>query len=312
MFDKHLAIVLFLTTVVVLCNAQTNQIQPTGNVGIGTTSPTALLDIRGRIVIENGGDAAIFTGTANQELNRYLSLFNSEERSSASGLRAGGILVSDSYSYANPGKNDLVVKGNIGVGVANPAYKLDVRGGGASISGTNPIISVNGFNNMLQLQNAGHSAIVYNPGEDTELMFGFHSNGNFYWGSKTNGYGMTLTKSGQLNVETSVSIGDKKVPGYTLSVDGKVAAKEINVTINGWADYVFKPHYQLRPLTELETYIKEHGHLPGIPSAQEVDKNGVDLGEMNRKLLEKVEELTLYILKQQETIDQLIEKTAHL
>lgn len=58
--------------------------------------------------------------------------------------------------------------------------------------------------------------------------------------------------------------------------------------------------------------IQPTGHLPGIPSAQEVDANGVDLGQMNRKLLEKVEELTLYILKQQDTINQLIEKTAHL
>ena len=68
-------------------------------------------------------------------------------------------------------------------------------------------------------------------------------------------------------------------------------------SLNGWADYVFESDYQMLSTEELEAYIKEHGHLPGVPSAEEVVENGLDLGEMNKILLEKVEELTLRVLE---------------
>jgi hypothetical protein len=92
-----------------------------GNVGIGTASPTAKLDVRGHLTFEAGASPGIFTGTGNEELNRYLYLLNSPTSPSASGFKAGGILVADSYSYANPGKNDLIVKGNVMIGTATPA-----------------------------------------------------------------------------------------------------------------------------------------------------------------------------------------------
>jgi hypothetical protein len=66
---------------------------------------------------------------------------------------------------------------------------------------------------------------------------------------------------------------------------------------NGWADYVFEEDYVLMPTAELEAYIKEHKHLPGVPSAQEVVEEGIDLAEMNKILLEKVEELTLRVIE---------------
>ena len=98
-----------------------------GNVGIGTASPTAKLDVRGSLVLEAGGSPALYTGTGTAELNRYLALINSPTSPSASGLKAGGILVADSYSYANPGKNDLIVKSRIGVGTPTPATRLTVK-----------------------------------------------------------------------------------------------------------------------------------------------------------------------------------------
>jgi hypothetical protein len=87
-----------------------------GNVGMGTTVPTSKLDVRGALTLEGEGDAEIFTGTGGVDLNRYLLLLNSAGLQSASGLKAGGVLVADSYGYANPGKNDLVVKGTVSAG----------------------------------------------------------------------------------------------------------------------------------------------------------------------------------------------------
>jgi hypothetical protein len=72
-----------------------------------------------------------------------------------------------------------------------------------------------------------------------------------------------------------------------------------------WADYVFNEDYQLLPLEELQNFISKNKHLPGIPTAKEVKEEGIELGEMNKKLLEKVEELTLYILDLQKQVDEL-------
>ena len=80
--------------------------------------------------------------------------------------------------------------------------------------------------------------------------------------------------------------------------DGKIKAKEIEVKTNVWADYVLKKEYQLKSLEDVEKYIIEKGHLPNIPTAQEVLENGINVAEMNSKLLEKVEELTLYSIEQ--------------
>lgn len=92
-------------------------------------------------------------------------------------------------------------------------------------------------------------------------------------------------------------------PIYKLEVDGTVKTKEVNITLAGWPDYVFKPGYYLRSLSEVEAYIFNNGHLPNIPSEKEVLENGLSLGEINVKLLEKIEELTLYLLQQDKKIE---------
>jgi hypothetical protein len=99
-----------------------------GKVGIGTTSPGAKLEVKGHLTLDADDNPILYTGTENSELNRYLQLINSPALGSASGLKAGGILVSDSYAYANPSKNDLIVKGNVGIGTANPTVTLDIDG----------------------------------------------------------------------------------------------------------------------------------------------------------------------------------------
>ena len=90
-----------------------------------------------------------------------------------------------------------------------------------------------------------------------------------------------------------------------VAADGKIVAKEIIVTTSNWADYVFKPNYKLTPLSELELKIKELGHLPGIPSKEEVKQNGVSINEIQVKMLEKIEELTLYMIELQKENEKL-------
>lgn len=92
-----------------------------------------------------------------------------------------------------------------------------------------------------------------------------------------------------------------------MSVDanGKLTCREIEVRATNWADYVFAKEYKLTPLNEVEKYIQENNHLSGIPSAQEVEANGINVAQMQTKMMEKIEELTLYIIQQQKEIEML-------
>ena len=101
-----------------------------------------------------------------------------------------------------------------------------------------------------------------------------------------------------------VSIGTLTAPtGYKLAVGGKAIAEEIVIKLQAnWPDYVFENSFKLTPLNQLESYVKANKHLPEVPTAAEVDANGLQLGEMNMILLKKVEELTLYIIEQDKII----------
>ena len=110
----------------------------------------------------------------------------------------------------------------------------------------------------------------------------------------------TCSHNGDVTANT-LTVGD----GFSCDDNGYVKAKEIKVTLTDWPDYVFGEGYGMLSLPETEAYIKANGHLPDVPSAEDVEENGVSLGEMNAKLLQKIEELTLHIIDLQKQIDEL-------
>jgi hypothetical protein len=120
-----------------------------------------------------------------------------------------------------------------------------------------------------------------------------------------NSFKGTVTNHGDLYSLGKVGIGTADTRGYRLAVNGKIRAQEIKVEASPWPDYVFEKSYRLPGLLETEKHIKEKGHLPGIPSAAEVKANGIDLGEMNAKLLQKIEELTLYLIENKNEVTDL-------
>lgn len=103
----------------------------------------------------------------------------------------------------------------------------------------------------------------------------------------------------------NVGIGTDPQSTYRLAVDGAIHTKEVKVDLLGWADYVFENDYDLPSLEEVEQHITEKGHLINIPSAEEVETNGIELGEMNKLLLEKIEELTLYMIEMNKELEEL-------
>ena len=119
---------------------------------------------------------------------------------------------------------------------------------------------------------------------------------------------LTLTERMRITLDGKVGIGTTN-PGYKLDVagdiraTGTVRANEVKVTVNGAPDFVFAPDYRLRPLAEVEQFIAANRHLPEIAPAAEMEQNGVNMGELQMQLLQKVEELTLYMIEQQKLIE---------
>jgi len=107
----------------------------------------------------------------------------------------------------------------------------------------------------------------------------------------------------------NIGIGTADPKGYKLAVAGNMIAESVKVKLKAaWPDFVFAKSYALPTLKETESHIKEKGHLPGIPSAAEVEANGIDLGNMDAKLLQKIEELTLHLIRQEKEIQELKQK----
>jgi len=140
-----------------------------------------------------------------------------------------------------------------------------------------------------------------------------NNNANEYFSIKSGGSGEDLFWIGENDdsfLNGNLAIGDpqnvKRAAGFRLSVDGKIMSEEVRVELDGnWPDYVFEHDYELMSLQKLKLSIDELGHLPGIPSAETIEDHGIELGEMNRLLLEKIEELTLHVIDLQEQINLL-------
>ncbi|MBK8416630.1 MAG: hypothetical protein IPL22_20240 [Bacteroidetes bacterium] len=114
----------------------------------------------------------------------------------------------------------------------------------------------------------------------------------------------------RINQAGGIGIGISNIPpGYKMVVDGKVGFREAYVKLSGaWPDYVFDGNYKLQPLHELQKYISLNQHLPGIPTAAEIDAEGQNLGEIQRLQQEKIEEVFLHIIKLNERIEYLEEE----
>ncbi|MBE7169529.1 MAG: hypothetical protein INR73_03015 [Williamsia sp.] len=93
-------------------------------------------------------------------------------------------------------------------------------------------------------------------------------------------------------------------PSEMLSVNGNIVTKRLRVTQSGWSDYVFEPTYKLLPLKQVEEYITRNHHLPDVPTAKQVEEQGIDVGSSQATLLRKIEELTLYVIEQNKKLEE--------
>ena len=199
----------------------------------------------------------------------------------------------------------LTADGKVGIGTKNPQAKLEVKGSISVYDGDGNTSLFFG-RESAPTGISGKWGIQYvDPGEISLQSLGEL---NFWIPYGNNIYGnnfMFLADDG------NVGIGTADPHGYKLAVNGHIIATGVIIQLhNDWTnypDFVFSNNYKMIDLSELQEYIKKNNHLPDIPTAKEVSESGLDLGEMNKKLLQKIEELTLYIIQQDERIKKLEE-----
>ncbi len=202
-----------------------------------------------------------------------------------------GVLLVSLMSWGQT--NYFPPNGNVGIGITSPQTHLHIRSN-VSASATVQSQSSNAYWVADIGGNNGGGLQILNLGVPKSFV---------YWGNggaQPSRFGIWVNGSDRLVIRNNGAVGiGTYVPdtSFKLSVNGKIKAKEIKVD-TGWADFVFENDYNLPTLQEVEDHIKKKGHLKNIPSAVEVEKNGIFLGEMNAKLLQKIEELTLYLIEQ--------------
>jgi len=247
-----------------------------GNIGIQTNSPSVTLDVNGSstirgqlIVSRQQTDSQLIFQNSQTSADIGFHLFNENKQS----IEMGRISVTKQNSYpamqlfVNKSTIPAITiwdqsnnqKANIGIGVSKPQHRLSVDG---DIHFTGKL-----FQNGIEYCNA--------------------SNSNGFWSENSNDiYYMT----------GNVGIGTNH-PTTRLAVDGIITAKEVVVTTEGWADYVFDSDYPLMPLDDVNQYIKQHHHLPDVPDENEIRSKGISVGNIQTTLLRKIEELTLYMIQ---------------
>jgi len=274
-----------------------------------------LADVTFRFSERGNGGRAFVHGPGNVFAINYEEDFN------------GGTRIGRDVFFKDAG-NSYILSGNFGIGTISPISKLDVLGDIRSYNasfgqmnsntsaknyanfGTNNhgsvLISSNLYfssNDVLKVVNTHPSmsgGAILLPGNSQpnqgKILF-YTTDPRPVVGDEMYSGSIAMEIRGNGNVGIGVTDSKNK-----LDVNGTIHSKEVKVDMEGWSDFVFKKEYNLPTLEEVEKHIAEKGHLKYIPSEKEVLQNGINLGEMNAKLLQKIEELTLYMIEQNKQI----------
>ncbi|PXY39072.1 hypothetical protein DMB65_19535 [Flavobacterium cheongpyeongense] len=278
------------------------------NVGIGTTEPTAKLEVVGIVKAKEGEffkslpDGATYTDWKDRNIsNRVLNLGTIRDP-----LENGRLLC----FYDHPQSNIINLTKSAFV------LTIDDRSNHTRFI-TKADTGGEGYFSLMDKNQTDYFK-VYDYGNDiftltmpkpnTRVIIGGLADYANSLGHKLFVQGGSAKVEGNILTDANIGIGTSNFTDgsetYRLSVKGKVRAEEVKV-YNTWADYVFAKNYYLKPLTKVEEYIAQNGHLPNVPSAKEITEKGLELGEMAKIQQEKIEELTLYLIQQNKEMEEL-------
>ena len=265
-------------------------------IGVGTTAPVDRLDIAGttsssagRVMIGDNGSwqphVKMFKWTGSGA-NYYQTTIASSLTSGGSidfqtGSGTGGLIGSESQAT----RLTIQPSGFIGIGTSAPSELLHIAG-------------LNAENPGMRVTSSG--VLVARIGETGSTNDGGLELYNSAGGNPTliRGEGASYLMGGNVGIGTTT-------PSEKLAVNGNIKARKLIVTTSQWPDYVFKSGYKLRTLDMVEAFIKKNKHLPDVPSEKEISEGGLDVGSMQAILLQKIEELTLYLIEQNKVVEGL-------
>lgn len=276
--------------IAVIASAGMNaQITDTGTkVGIGIDNPSTQLHVISNSTIGSNeiGNAALLVGT----IDKGIGIDPNEIVSNGDNLYVG-TLSENKHLYFKVGSSRLrmSIKGDtgyIGVGTSDPAAIFHINSLADVGKGQTPALMIGEIDDKHMAIDSNEIG-AFNDGEWSTLYLNAS-------GSTAN---TIINNDGPGRVGIGTSNPDEK-----LTVNGNIHTKEVRIDLLNWADFVFEENYSLPGLSEVEQFIAQNGHLQDIPSAKDVETNGILLGDMNARLLQKIEELTLYTIAQEKEI----------
>ncbi|MEO9849960.1 MAG: shufflon system plasmid conjugative transfer pilus tip adhesin PilV [Reichenbachiella sp.] len=313
-----------------------------GNIGMGVTSPSDKLDINGTVRVRSLPTGSSINNVVVADGNGKLHIRDASSISGGVGtddqkidvLSFSGTTLSISLEDDGEATRTVnLVDLQDGYEANTDGQILSLSGNDLTISGGNTI-SLSTIDTNTQLSETEVDAFVADNGylisetdDQTAVEVTYDNTTSGLTAANTQDavdevvnlinskQGSRWTETnGNISYADSVSIGTTDVAkGYLLSVAGNAIMEEVNVKLKiEWPDYVFEESYELQSLEETENYISKNKHLPNVPSAQEVEDEGINLGAMNAALLKKVEELTLHLIDQNKKIETLLERVDEL
>ncbi len=288
-----MSLVVFLASASVVLG-QTNTFPSSGNVGIGTLSPNAKLQVIGQDIsfLSNTSNNRFSFGRKNREkfeiyvddYNGFLDYKQDVDRNEAHIFYirnlAEGTNQHNGIRFQTAGADRFTIKrnGNVGIGTSDPASKLTVAGRLRISTPNAPVL-------QLREESTGQDALVKVGRSGFAIDVEKVSNAFF------------IQKYGNVGIGTTT-------PDAKLTVAGNIHAREVRVTTDAGADFVFEDDYALRSLSELDAFVQENKHLPEIAPAAQMVEEGVSTGEFQIQLLQKIEELTLYVIEQDKKMNE--------
>ena len=261
-----------------------------GRIGIGTSNPISSLNVMGDMHINHSG-YGIVQENGTISMGTYI-----DPTAGWLGTNSNHPL----YFYTNNGWESMAItpSGNIGMGTNTPNEKLAVAGSTGLYGNTVISPSMNGTQGTLSV---GTPTIFPNSMLNVKSSLQY---GAFIDGPTATSAALQVEGRTKLNGNVSIGSGAGFASGYRLSVDGKIICTELRVQATPFPDYVFANDYKLKSLDEVEAHINTYHRLPNMPPATEVEAEGMSVGGIQLKLVEKVEELTLYLLQQQKQLKE--------
>jgi len=287
---------LLLTTVMglLICSLNAQKLEPTSHIWLSGTAD----DFRGGYVFSYASAGTPWNGSlisyGGFEANNYDTQISSDywrNRISFRTRNGDANFWNPWIELATKGSNDFIgnqsIEGNLGIGTTSPS----------NIQGWSRVLDVAGIHDSKILatsENALYKVGVFSHNEN------WYGGGGFIGTESNHSLHLITNYNVKMSILTNGNVGIGSLnPTNKLDVNGTIHSKEVKVDMEGWSDFVFKKEYSLPTLEEVEKHIAEKGHLENIPSEKEVLQNGINLGEMNAKLLQKIEELTLYAIEQE-------------